>query len=57
MAPLADGSCPDGYPIRANEKSGIFHVPEGRFYTITKSERCYPNAQAALADGYRQSKS
>jgi hypothetical protein len=57
VAPLDDGSCPDGYPIRANEKSGIFHVPEGRFYAITKSERCYPNAQAALDDGYRQSKS
>lgn len=56
-APLDDGSCPDGYPIRANEKSGIFHVPEGRFYAITKSERCYPSAQAALDDGYRQSKS
>lgn len=57
MAPLDDGSCPDGYPIKANDKSGIFHVPGGRFYERTKPERCYASAEAALADGYRQSKS
>jgi hypothetical protein len=52
-----DGSCPEGYPIKANETSGIFHVPGGRFYAGLKHERCYANADAALADGYRQSKS
>jgi hypothetical protein len=55
--PTPDGSCPDGFPIKANDNSGIFHVPGGRFYDRTKPERCYTTAEAALADGYRQAKS
>ncbi len=54
--PSADGSCPVGYPIKANDNSGIFHIPDGRFYGRTKPERCYSNAEAAVADGYRQAK-
>lgn len=57
VEPLDDGSCPVGYPIKANDNSGIFHVPEGRFYARTKAERCYASPDAAVADGYRQSKS
>jgi hypothetical protein len=57
VAPAADGSCPDGYPIKAKDSSGIFHVPEGRSYARTKAERCYATAEAAIADGYRQAKS
>ena len=52
-----DGSCPPSHPIKANEKSGIFHVPGGRFYERTKAQRCYQSADAAVADGYRQAKS
>lgn len=55
-APLPDGSCPVDYPIKANDNSGIFHLPDGRFYGRTKAERCYSNAEAAIADGYRQAK-
>ncbi|MCU1358923.1 MAG: hypothetical protein JWN99_212 [Ilumatobacteraceae bacterium] len=51
-----DGQCPDGYPIKANDNSGIFHVPGGRFYDRTVPERCYADAQAAAADGYRAAK-
>src|SRR5688572_9637956 len=36
-----DGACPDGYPIKGNANSGIFHVPGGRFYERTIPERCY----------------
>lgn len=57
VAPLDDGTCPDGYPIKANDNSGIFHVPGGRFYERTKAERCYASADDAAADGYRRSKS
>jgi hypothetical protein len=52
-----DGACPDGFPIKANDNSGIYHVPGGRFYERTRPERCYPTAEAAEADGYRRSKS
>ena len=51
-----DGQCPDGYPVKANENSGIFHVPGGRSYERTVPERCYATAEDALADGYRPSK-
>jgi hypothetical protein len=51
-----DGGCPDGYPIKANDNSGIFHVPGGRFYERTVPERCYADAADAEADGYRRAK-
>jgi hypothetical protein len=50
------GACPDGYPIKANNNSGIFHVPGGRFYERTVPERCYADAADAEADGYRRAK-
>lgn len=51
-----DGACPEGYPIKANDNSGIFHVPGGRFYDRTVPERCYADAADAEADGYRRAK-
>ncbi len=51
-----DGDCPAGYPIKVNESSGIFHVPGGRFYARTAADRCYANADDAIADGYRPAK-
>ena len=54
--PSVDGACPDGYPIKANDNSGIFHVPGGRFYERTVPERCYATEEAAVADGYRKAK-
>lgn len=55
-APGDDGSCPEGYPVKAKESSGIFHLPGGRFYDRTNPDRCYADAAAAEADGYRRSK-
>ena len=55
VAPV-DGACPEGYPVKANDNSGIFHVPGGRFYDRTVAERCYANADDAVADGYRPAK-
>jgi hypothetical protein len=55
VAPV-NGTCPDGYLVKANDNSGIFHVPGGRFYDRTVAERCYANADAAIADGYRPAK-
>ena len=54
---LDDGSCPLTHPIKANDNSGIFHVPGGRFYDRTKAERCYTTPEGATADGYRAAKS
>jgi hypothetical protein len=55
-APSVDGQCPDCYPIKANSTSRIFHVPGGRFYDRSVPDRCYAEAEAALADGYRAAK-
>jgi hypothetical protein len=55
LAPV-DGACPDGYPIKANANSGIYHVPGGRFYDRTIPERCYAHTADAEADGYRRAK-
>lgn len=54
-API-EGRCPDGYPVKANDNSGIYHVPGGRFYERTVPERCYADTDAAEADGYRAAK-
>jgi hypothetical protein len=51
-----DGSCPDGYPIKAKDGSRIFHAPGGRFYERTRAERCYATTEAAERDGYRRAK-
>jgi hypothetical protein len=55
VAPV-DGACPDGYPVKANDNSGIYHVPGGRFYSRTVPERCYAVAGDAETDGYRAAK-
>jgi hypothetical protein len=55
LAPV-NGTCPDGYTVKANDNSHIFHVPGGRFYARTVAERCYANAEDAVADGYRPAK-
>jgi hypothetical protein len=54
--PDADGSCPDGFPVKVKVASGIYHVPGGRFHERTRPDRCYATAVDAEADGYRRSK-
>lgn len=54
--PPVNGDCPEGYPLKANDNSRIFHSPGGRFYARTVAERCYANADDAIADGYRPAK-
>ncbi len=52
----SDGAAPEGFPVKVKVSSGIFHVPGGRFYDRTNPDRWYATTGAALADGYRQSK-
>lgn len=54
-API-DGACPPGFPVKANDRSKIFHVPGGRSYERTIPERCYADPESAAADGYRAAK-
>lgn len=50
------GACPPGFPVKARESSGIYHVPGGAFYERTTPDRCYPTAETAETDGFRSSK-
>jgi hypothetical protein len=51
-----DGGCPASHPVKAKVGSGIYHLPGGQFYERTRPERCYTDAAAAEADGYRAAK-
>lgn len=50
-----DGSftCPAAFPIKANQRSGIYHLPGDLAYGRTNPNRCYRTAEAAERDGYR----
>ncbi|MGW9739192.1 endonuclease YncB(thermonuclease family) [Micrococcus sp. 140720015-1] len=49
----ADSVCPDSHPVKANDNSGIYHVPGQQHYGRTNARHCYASASAAQADGYR----
>ena len=51
-----DATCPEGYPVKAKLKSGIFHLPGMLAYDRTNPDRCYRSAEAATADGLRPAK-
>lgn len=52
----AEGECPDGFPIKANMNSKIFHSPGQLAYARTHPDRCYATAEGAEADGLRAAK-
>lgn len=54
--PPVEGGCPEGFAIKVNTTSGIYHVPDGRSYQRTVAQRCYATAEAAERDGYRRAK-
>lgn len=49
----ADSVCPDSHPVKANDNSGIYHMPGQQHYGKTNARHCYASAAAAQADGYR----
>jgi hypothetical protein len=51
-----DGACPLSHPVKVKVSSGIYHLPGSSFYDRTRPERCYVDAAAAEADGYRAAK-
>jgi hypothetical protein len=42
--------------VKAKEGSGIYHLPGSSVYARTRPDRCYVDAAAAEADGYRAAK-
>ncbi|MBO0849448.1 MAG: 50S ribosomal protein L17 [Pseudonocardia sp.] len=50
--PLADGGQPDGFPVKGNEDSKLYHVPGSSHYDRTVAEVWFASAEAAEAAGF-----
>jgi large subunit ribosomal protein L22 len=51
-APLEDGEMPEGYPIKGNAQSMLYHEPDSRYYGATKAEVWFDTVEAAEAAGF-----
>jgi trigger factor len=49
--------CVEGYPIKGNASSMIYHAPGSSSYDRTVPEMCFASEEDAVAAGYRPSKS
>ncbi len=52
-----EAECVEGYPIKGNASSMIYHGPGSSSYDRTIPEMCFATEEAAEAAGYRASKS
>lgn len=52
-APLEDGSEPEGFPVKGNADSNLYHLPGTRFYNSTVAEVWFADAEAAEAAGFQ----
>lgn len=52
-AAIEDGSQPDGFPIKGNADSMLYHVPDSAFYDRTVAEVWFATAEAAEAAGFQ----
>ena len=50
--PLEDGSAPEGYDIKGNEDSMLYHVPGSRYYGATKAEVYFAAVEDAESAGF-----
>jgi large subunit ribosomal protein L22 len=53
-APLDDGSQPEGFPIKGNADSMLFHTPESPYYERTRAEVWFRTAEEAAAAGFTE---
>jgi large subunit ribosomal protein L22 len=51
-APNEDGSAPEGFEIKGNADSMLYHVPGSRFYEQTQAEVYFATEEDAEAAGY-----
>jgi F-type H+-transporting ATPase subunit gamma len=52
-APLPDGSAPQGFTIKGNADSMLYHRPDSRAYEATKAEVWFDTTENAEAAGFR----
>ena len=53
VAALADGSAPEGYDVKGNAESGLYHVPGSQWYDATEAEFWFASAEDAQAAGFK----
>jgi hypothetical protein len=53
VAATEDGSAPEGYEIKGNADSGLYHVPGSAFYDRTVAELWFATAEDAEAAGFQ----
>jgi large subunit ribosomal protein L22 len=51
-APLEDGAMPEGFTIKGNAQSMLYHVEGSRYYKATKAEVWFASEEAAEAAGF-----
>jgi large subunit ribosomal protein L4 len=51
--PLPDGEQPEGFPVKGNADSMLYHVPDSAFYDRTVAEVWFASADAAEAAGFK----
>ena len=51
-----DGRCPNGYPVKAKQRSRIYHLPGMAAYQRTRPDSCYRCAEDAEGEGFRRAK-
>jgi hypothetical protein len=45
-------TCPPDHPVKVKLASRLFRVPGMFAYERSRPDRCYPNDQAAMAEGF-----
>jgi len=53
-APLKSGKAPEGFTIKGNEDSMLFHKPDGQWYEQTVAEVWFKTARSAEAAGFTE---
>ena len=51
-AALEDGSAPEGYTVKGNADSGLYHEPDGQWFEQTDAELWFKDAKAAEKAGF-----
>ncbi len=54
VAANEDGSAPEGYTVKGNADSGLYHEPDGQWYDQTVAEFWFKSAEDAEAAGFKQ---
>ncbi|MBC9823686.1 50S ribosomal protein L17 [Terrabacter sp. MAHUQ-38] len=49
-----DGSAPEGYTVKGNADSGLYHEPDGQWYDQTVAEFWFKTAEDAEAAGFKK---